>query len=268
MDLYTGITQYFADGEVILMGDFNGRTKNLQVPLHDRSEDVFCTTGPDPAAVGLHQISEDALGPTTAYGKHLLHLGESHELLILNCLPCFPNSHIFTCRPHGGGASVVDYALASQSLLPFIRDLSILPIPLADHALLSLSLQIDPPPPTPPPPENTPQTTFRFDEGDLDIFLSDLRQILPPEVQFPSLNLAIAKYQCLSSTIWKAALNSFPHSTHTSSDTTKMASCPMNKRYDEDCKSLHREIRHAFLHSCPTYPNIQKYYRRLLRQKK
>ena len=29
MDLYTGITQYSADREVILMGDFNARTKDL-----------------------------------------------------------------------------------------------------------------------------------------------------------------------------------------------------------------------------------------------
>ena len=65
MDLYSGITQYSADGEVILMGDFNARTRDLQIPLHDRSEDVFCTEGLDPAGVGLHWASEDTLEPTT-----------------------------------------------------------------------------------------------------------------------------------------------------------------------------------------------------------
>ena len=116
---------------------------------------MFYTEGFDLTLIGLHQTSEDALGPTTVYGKYLLQLGGSHEFLILNGLPCFPDSHFFTCRPHGGGASVVDYALASQSLLPYIRDISILPIPLADHTLLSLSLQIAPLLSTPLPPTST-----------------------------------------------------------------------------------------------------------------
>lgn len=43
IDLYTDITKYLADREIILMGDFNARTRDLQIPLHDWSEDVFCT---------------------------------------------------------------------------------------------------------------------------------------------------------------------------------------------------------------------------------
>ena len=102
------------------MGDFNARTRDLQIPLHDQSKDVFCIRGTDPTSVGLHRFSEDSTGPTTAYGKHLLQLGESHGLLILNGIPRFPDSYFFTCRPHGGGASVVAYALASPNLLPYI----------------------------------------------------------------------------------------------------------------------------------------------------
>ena len=120
IDLYTVITKYSADGEVILMGNFNAYTRDLQIPLHDQSEGVFCTWGIDPTSVGLHRISEDVLGSTTAHGKHLLQLGESHELLILNGLPRFLDSWFFPCRPHGGRASVVDYALASPNLLPYI----------------------------------------------------------------------------------------------------------------------------------------------------
>ena len=71
-DLYTDITKYSTDGEIILMGYFNARTRDLHIPLHDRSEDVFCTRGMDPTSVGLHRISKDSLGPTTAYRKHPL----------------------------------------------------------------------------------------------------------------------------------------------------------------------------------------------------
>jgi hypothetical protein len=105
IDLYTDITQYSVVGEVILLGDFNARTRDLQIPLHDRSEDVFCTQGIDPDSVGLHRMSDDALGPTTVYGKHLLQLGESQELLILNGLPCFPDS-AFSHAGHMAGVRV------------------------------------------------------------------------------------------------------------------------------------------------------------------
>lgn len=250
------------------MGDFNAHTRDLQIPLHDRSEDVFCTRGIDPTSVGLHRISEDSSGPTTAYGKHLLQLGESHGLLILNGLPHFQDSQFFTCRPHEGGASVVDYALANPNLLPYIRNLFVSPIPLADHALLSLSLQFDPPQPAHPIPQSPPRTSFRFHEGDPNIFSSFLCRMLPSEAQFSALDSTSAKYQCLSSTIWEAALQSFPHSTRTSSTSPKPGTCPRNKWYDTKCKSLHQELCHAFQHSLPTYPTIRLVYRRLLRRKK
>lgn len=150
IDLYTDITQYCVVAGVILPGDFNARTRDLQIPLHDRSEDVFCTQGIDPNSVGLHQMSNDALGPITVYGKHLLQLGESQELLILNGFPCFPDSRFFTCQAYGGGASVVDYVLASHNLLPFIHHFSVSPIPLVDHALISFSFWFYPPLPPHP----------------------------------------------------------------------------------------------------------------------
>jgi hypothetical protein len=71
----------------------------------------------------------------------------SHELLILNVLPFFPESHFFICWPYSRGADVVDYVLTNQTLLPFIHHFSMTPLTLADHALLSFSLQVDTPPP-------------------------------------------------------------------------------------------------------------------------
>jgi len=116
-DLYSDITRFSAIGDVILMGHFNARTKDLQTPMHDWTKDIFCTQGIDSTTIGMHRTSEDHLGPTIAYGRYLLQTGESHELVILNGLPCFPSSHFFTCRPFGGGASVVDYAIANPDLL-------------------------------------------------------------------------------------------------------------------------------------------------------
>jgi len=49
LDLYISIIQYSIMGDIILLGDFNACTRALQIPLHDRSEDVFCIQEIDPA---------------------------------------------------------------------------------------------------------------------------------------------------------------------------------------------------------------------------
>jgi hypothetical protein len=85
----------------------------------------------------------------------------------------------FTCFPHSGGASVVDYILANQDLLPHIQHLSVSPLPMVDHASsLSPSLHHLPPPlPTPPHP---PRTTFLFDRDYVDSYTTRLKELLPP----------------------------------------------------------------------------------------
>ena len=157
-------------------------------------------------------------------------------MLILNGLPCFPDSHFFTYRPYGRGASVVDYVLTSHKLLPFIRHFSISPILLANHALFSFSL-FHPSLPSRPTPNY-----LLFDEGDLDIFSSTLRKMLQSKTQFSLLDYASTKYTCLSSAIWEATLKSFPHSTRSTSISPKVGSCAMNKWYVDECKTLHREL--------------------------
>jgi hypothetical protein len=47
-----------------------------------------------------------------------------------------------SCFPHSGGTTMVDYVLANQDL-PFIHQLSITLIQLADHALLSFSFKVN-----------------------------------------------------------------------------------------------------------------------------
>ena len=71
-DLYSDITKYSVVGDIIIMGDFNAQTRDLQIPIHDRTVDVFYTRGVDPTSMNMHRTSEDSLGPMTAYGKHLL----------------------------------------------------------------------------------------------------------------------------------------------------------------------------------------------------
>jgi hypothetical protein len=208
---------------VILLGDFNSRTRSLQNPLHDQSDDMFCIQEIDPKSVGLHRMSNNALGLLKTYGRHPLHLGKSQELLILNGLPGFSNSRFFTCWPHGGGASVVDYVLSSHNLLPFIHHFYVSPIHLADHALLSFFLRAD----TPLPPGPTRHYLLLRQGGPEHLFYP-----LPTDapIRDPVLltDFSSTKYNYLTSTIWDATLKSYPDSTWSTFTSLKHNSCPMN----------------------------------------
>lgn len=68
----------------------------------------------------MYRTSDDGLGPLTTYGRHVLQLGESHDLFLLNGLLCYLDLKGFMCFVHNGGASLVDYDVANQQLLPHI----------------------------------------------------------------------------------------------------------------------------------------------------
>ena len=72
IDLYVDISQYSTVGKVILLSDLNACTRALYIPLHDLLEDMLSIREIDAKSMGLHQISDNALGPFTTYGHHLL----------------------------------------------------------------------------------------------------------------------------------------------------------------------------------------------------
>ena len=67
IDLCETISQFAALGDIIILGDFNARTKALQTPLYDRRSDSMCSTEIDPTSLGLHRLSEDAIGPLSVW---------------------------------------------------------------------------------------------------------------------------------------------------------------------------------------------------------
>ncbi len=97
VDLQESISLFATSGDIIILGDFNACTRNLQTPIHDRGSDSICTSEIDPTRMGLQRTSDDALGLFTCCGRHLLQFCESSGLLILNGLSFFPSSNIFTC---------------------------------------------------------------------------------------------------------------------------------------------------------------------------
>ena len=137
LDLYPNISHYSSLGDVILLGDFNARTGCHQVSIHDIIEDELRFHELDIEELGVNWHLADITGPITTYGRHLLVMGESNGLVILNGIPCFLGSNKYTCFPHKGGVIVVNYILAEMSLIQHIHSFHVFDqLPLADHAYL------------------------------------------------------------------------------------------------------------------------------------
>ena len=118
MDLINNITRFSNLGKILIIGDFNARTNDLQTPLHDHMSNLICTSLPYPASLGFQRTSDDTLGPLTRHGPLLLQLCESSNIVILNGLPSFPSYSSFNCWSHCGDVNVVDYALLALASFP------------------------------------------------------------------------------------------------------------------------------------------------------
>lgn len=99
-DLSDWIDKFSTLRNLVILGDFNTRTIDLQAPFHDWQIDSLRTSESESDAISLQRSSDDVDGPLTRYGRHLLHLCESSALVVLNGLPCFPDIGLFTCWPH------------------------------------------------------------------------------------------------------------------------------------------------------------------------
>lgn len=71
-----------------------------QIPFHDRSKDAFSLEEIDPDSIGLHKLSNDAMGPSQLIGNIFYILMNPIDLLILKGIPYFADSSSFTCFPH------------------------------------------------------------------------------------------------------------------------------------------------------------------------
>lgn len=170
-------------GNIIILGDFNARTKDFQISLHDHGSNSNCTSELDPTTMGLQHTSKDATGLLSTYGRHLLRLCESSGLLILNNLSFLPGLDLFTCWPHGGGASLVDYPISSHSFISSIRSFTISRLSLADHALLSIFVCVSPHPSLPllcPAGTVSLPTRFHYLQSDGELFTYHLSRLLTP----------------------------------------------------------------------------------------
>ena len=82
------IWEFSRDGDIILLGDFNARTRNHQTTFYDTSYEILREL--DTSDMGLDRHSQDE--EYTEYGRYLMEMGASHGLAILNGLQSIPRS--------------------------------------------------------------------------------------------------------------------------------------------------------------------------------
>ena len=58
-DLLEHIARFSSMGDIIILGDFNTQTRDLQPPLHGQRSKPMCMVVSDPHSFGLLQLSED-----------------------------------------------------------------------------------------------------------------------------------------------------------------------------------------------------------------
>ena len=121
------------DFPLILCGDFNARTGNLNVnsqwDIHDMLSDQF-----------EQRPSQDP--NFNPFGNSLLSLCSTHDLTILNGSVKGDYTGKFTyVSPHGN--SVIDYIIVSQNLRSFCESLHVQPSVLSPHMCVELCLKSD-----------------------------------------------------------------------------------------------------------------------------
>jgi hypothetical protein len=162
------------EGSILLLGDFNGRTKtNQSTILSNDSNPNPLWLDEDLVLVNRYKRNlEDLI--ENLYGTELIKLCISQDLIICNGLMKWVKSNHMTCV-HELGSSVVDYVISDIHVYNQIVNFDLLNDhePDSNHRPLTLTLKFTM---TKPPLEDNfgNQMHLRFDKNKVDLFLKDL----------------------------------------------------------------------------------------------
>ena len=147
-ELESDLIHYDKLGKIMLMGDFNSRKGRLDdtpefnlgaVPFTDSfvEEPVFQDATIHPSSKKLHSMDQT----TNKYGRSLTNICISHNLRFLNGRMQGDMLGKFTCHKFNG-ASTIDYAILSQSLLEDMVNFSVLPLSFfSSHCPIAFTLR-------------------------------------------------------------------------------------------------------------------------------
>ena len=144
-ELQSNLIKYSKLGKVMLMGDFNSRKGQLSESIdeNDMSASQFID-GSDTFELrtGYHIPHSHSMDKTVnKYGRSLINLCASNNLCILNGRIQGDRFGKFTCHK-SNGASVVDYAILSNTLLRKVVYFSVLPLSfLSCHCPISFAIK-------------------------------------------------------------------------------------------------------------------------------
>lgn len=256
-----------SSGLAIVAGDFNARTASAPGVCHEDFTDVLDSSlQPDPQACMQLPSRQSADEHLCTYGKVLLELCEDSDLRILNGRMTGSTSGHLTCRPAKGGGSVVDYFLASPSLMPTISSFTVHELCAeSDHCRLSVEVSLQ--------ASSSASANFckqsstdvlsiqkiRYDASKLDLYKSVLASILAKtfDVLQPQLCLATALQSCIS----QAALSTFGQPCKKSQHRIQQ------KWFDSECKAARDILRHTVA-DAPDFAAKLKAYKQLCRRKR
>ena len=159
----TDIAMYEKLGRCLVLGDFNARTsEDLDFCSDDNIDDYVDLPFNYIQDVPLSRSNQDT-SQVNPHGKKLLDLCKSSGLRIVNGRTLGDTNGRYTCFSYNGNPSVIDYALASNSLLRYVCTFRVNdPSVHSIHCSLSLLLKTKPYKTAPPPKSNPGQKYIKF----------------------------------------------------------------------------------------------------------
>ncbi len=145
--LENDLLSFHAQGEIILMGDFNSRTGSLtdtvEVNLNDDTNGDDCLT----QISALHKMGRFGRNSNdikvNSFGKCLVELCKSANLKMLNGRSLGDLNGAYTCFQYNG-RSLVDYCIVSDNLTNKMQTFKVSqPNHTSDHASIGTSISID-----------------------------------------------------------------------------------------------------------------------------
>ena len=254
------------NGNVLLAGDFNARTSTLaDFMLPSEYADMLLQPDlliPEALPHNIPDRHSADQGPPNHFGQKLLALCQDSNLLILNGRVVGDEQGCLTCHTPNG-ASLVDYFIASPSLLSLTPSLHVQGRqPDSDHCPLLLQIPRLHQAPTPPGPcsDRKPvKLSYKADK------VETYRCALAETLNFHFSTDAPLSMQCYATTMQECIVSAASQ-TH-GYQRSKVHSRPTQPWYDDECKAIRKHL-HGTPHDDPAYKQPCKEYARVKRRKR